>query len=55
LAAAATELDQGVPDLLLSLVGTGNSFSFEVSQKQLNFQVIFIFVQIGSNAKPKLP
>uniref|UniRef100_A0A914HUU2 TRPM-like domain-containing protein n=1 Tax=Globodera rostochiensis TaxID=31243 RepID=A0A914HUU2_GLORO len=29
LAAAASELDQGVPEVLLSLVGTGNSFSFE--------------------------
>lgn len=30
LAADATELDQGVPELQLSLVGTGNSLSFEV-------------------------
>ncbi|KAL3106203.1 hypothetical protein niasHT_016890 [Heterodera trifolii] len=29
LATAAAELDQGVPEVLLSLVGTGNSFSFE--------------------------
>lgn len=30
LAAGATELDQGVPELQLNLIGTGNSFSFEV-------------------------
>lgn len=30
LAAGAKELDQGVPELQLNLIGTGNSLSFEV-------------------------
>lgn len=30
LAAAASHIDEGIPDLLISLVSTGNNFSFEV-------------------------
>ena len=31
LAASSLELDEGVPELILSLSATGNSFNFEVS------------------------
>nr|CAD2202601.1 unnamed protein product [Meloidogyne enterolobii] len=36
LAASADSLDHGVPELILSLVGTGNSFSFENSERLIN-------------------
>lgn len=37
LASSAKELDQGVPELLLSLGGSGNSLNFEVSLLQIGF------------------
>ncbi|KAI6240116.1 hypothetical protein M3Y99_00497400 [Aphelenchoides fujianensis] len=33
LASAASEIDQGMPNLLMSIVGTGNSFNIETNEK----------------------
>lgn len=49
LAAYASHIDEGMPDIILSLISTGNSFDLQVKKKSIWFSAAFKSFKSGLN------